>query len=411
MLKDIAIVGYGDSYLTREEAKSGKVKTPLQLAVESTSNALHDANLTTDDIDGLLTGRAPFGDRRWQWNQIIAQELKLATKFSTEVTLHATGNLIMLAYAAMAISSGYVNYVVCVNADNQAVPSRQSQEANAVSESDVWFEMPYGTYAAVMYALVCERYKYEHNISPAQAALAAVNMRKWAINHPIAAMKDKGPITVEDVLKSRVICTPLHLLDCSVYGQPPGAGGAVILTTVERAKKLTDRYIHLLGFGGLNTHEYICAKIDSKTHQGRNIWSTLASTGAKEASEDAYAMAGLSPKDMGIVSISDQFTYIAMMNLEGCGFCKLGEAGRFLEKGGIDYDAGGIPVNTNGGYLSFGQLNQVAEVTRLIEVVRQMRGEPLGKKVDTPRYGLIQAHGGVESCNGVVILGNEVPKK
>jgi len=399
-----AIAGYADAFVTDPR----HYKTPLELAVEVSKGALRDAGLRTSNIDGLLTARAPMGDTRFQWNNILAQELRLAPKYSTEVTIHGGGPVSFVRHAAMAVMSGIVERVLCVATDSFPAPVRSARAHNIFWEADHWFDYPYGAYVPALYGLVAQRYVYEYGVKAEQAARLAVEERKWALRHPMAAMKDKGPITVEDVLESPLIATPFHLLDCAYFGRPFGAAGAFVVTSSEEARKLKGKPVYVLGTGELSVHDNITLRMHPSESRPPELWQTITTSGGKEAAREAFKWASLRPKDVDIAEISDQFTYIGMLNLEDCGFCGKGEAGKFLEEGGADY-GGRLAVNTHGGFLSFGQPGIAGDMNPLmIEAIRQLRGEALGKQVKDARFALVQGHGGVMACHSVAILGNEM---
>jgi len=396
-----AIAGYGDSFIAGQQ----NYRTPLELAVEASRKALETSNLKVEDIDGLLTARAPMGDTRFQWNNILAQELRLAPRYSTEVTIHGGGPVSFVRHAAMAVMSGLVDRVLCVAADSFSVPITNARAHNILWEANHWFDFPYGAYVPALYGLVAQRYIHEYGVKPEQAARLAVEERKWALKHPMAAMKDKGPITTDDVLESAMIATPFHLLDCAYFGKPLGAGGAFIVTSSQEAEKLTDKPVYILGTGELSAHDNITQRMHPSESKPRELWQTITTSGGKEASREAYRWAGLRPQDIDVAEISDQFTYIGMINLEDIGFCGKGEAGGFLENGGADF-GGRLALNTHGGFLSFGQPGIAGDMNPLMtEAIRQLRGEALGKQVRDARYALVQGHGGVMACHSVAILG------
>jgi acetyl-CoA acetyltransferase len=401
----VAIAGYGDSFSLDEE----DYRTPLQLAVEASRKAMKHAGISVADIDGLLTSRAPMGDTRFQWNNILSQELQLSPKYSSEITIHGGGPVSFVRHAMMAIISGVVEIVLCVAADSFSVPAKYVRAHNIFWEANHWFDYPYGAYVPALYGLIAQRYIHEYNVTSEEAAKLAVEERKWAVHHPYAAMRKKGLISVDDVVNSPMIATPFHLLDCAYFGKPLGAAGAFIVTRSSEAKKLTDRPIFVLGTGEFSTHDNISQRIRQNSPQSREFWNTLCMTGGREASREAFRWSGISPKDIDIAEISDQFTYIGMINLEDCGFCEKGKANRFLGEGNCDFDGGRLAVNTHGGFLSFGQPGISCDMNPImIEAIRQLRGEALGKQVKDGRFALVQGHGGVMACHSIAILANEL---
>jgi acetyl-CoA acetyltransferase len=220
---EVAIAGYGDSYAHDENPRPA-----IELAAESTAKAIDDAGVDLDDIDAVITGRPPLSDQRPQWNNIFASYMNIPTEFSTEVTNHGAGVNGTLKHALAAIHGGFADTVLCVSAD---AASLFTDPVEGIPEIDIdreW-ESPYGPFMPSIYGMVAERYMHEHGITKEQMARVAVTSRKWAVRHPHAEMRDKGEITVEDVLSSRTIASPLNLLDCAPYG-PGGTGGALVIT-------------------------------------------------------------------------------------------------------------------------------------------------------------------------------------
>ena len=397
-----AIVGFGDAYADREH-----VKDPLQLAAEATVAALRDAGIGKERLDGLFTGREPWADRRPQWNNIFASYLRLPVRWSSEITIHGAGVNAMLGHAALAVVSGVAEYVLCVQSD--ATPLFIDTTAvGAASDADPQFEYPYGPLIPALYAQAACRYMHEYGITPAQMARVAVAHQDWAVHHPHAAKRAKGRITVETVLASPYVATPFRLWDCATWG-PGGTAGAFVVTTAERARDTAARPIYILGFGACSTHEYLTDRLGLRSSPlPLGTLPNLTTTGARPAADQAYAMAGLSPGDVDLVEAGGNFTTTVLMLLEDFGFCRKGEAGAFVEAGHIDV-GGDLPMDTNGGWLSFGQPGISCGVDPIVEAVRQLRGVPLGLPVPTPRVALTHASGGMLACHSVTLLGPEAP--
>ena len=394
---EAAIVGFGDSYADRDNRK-----TPIQLAVEAIRTALQDAGLRKDDVRGLLCSRAPLADMRPQWNNILASYMKITPEYASEITVHGAGANAMLKHAAIAVISGLLDYVVCVSADAAPLFIDPVYDVPTL-DCDPQFEYPYGPLIPAIYAQAACRYMHEYGITEEQMAKVAVCHQNWAVHHPKAAKGKKGPITVADVLNSRMIASPLRAWNCATWG-PGGTGGALVITTAERARDMTDRPLYLLGFGECETHEYVTDRLALRqSHLPLGRLPNLTTTGAKVAAQRAYEMAGLGPRDMDIVEASANFTHVAMIMIEDLGFCEKGEAGRFVDEGHIDV-GGDLPFDTNGGWLSFGQPGISCVMDPIVEGVRQLRGEALGKQVPGVKRALVHGIGGMLACNSVTIL-------
>jgi acetyl-CoA acetyltransferase len=196
-------------------------------------------------------------------------------------------------------------------------------------------------------------------------------------------------LTVEDVLNSRMVADPLHVNDCCLVSD---GGAAIVLTTVERARNLKQKPIMILGAGEGSTHEHISQSKD------------VTVSGAKFAGERAFAMAGVKPSDIDTAMLYDCFTIVVLMLLEDLGFCKKGEAGAFVQQGGIKL-GGKLPVNTHGGMLSHAAPGYANGIFHLTEAVKQLRGHAKGRQVPDAELALVHGNGGMLSTHAAVILG------
>lgn len=397
-----AIIGTG-MVIAREA--DGVKKTPLQLQVEAAVQALKDAGVTREQIGALFTARSPSSYHVWQFNQRVVNELKVCPTLTSEITSHGAGALGSLQYAAMALETGVVDYVLCTTGDASGLflDSEAKVSTNAAGEADPQFEAPYGPITPSLYAQVAQRYLYETSATNAHMAKVAVEHRKWALHQPYAAMRHKGEITVDDVLNSPMISSPLHLLDCAPWFRG-GIATAVVMTRSDRALQHRPDPIYLAGIGQRITHEWITDRMGLWGVEPAEDRPNLTRTGAVVAANQAYAMAGLSNKDVDLAQCSAPFTHFVLMMLEEFGYCAPGEAGAFVESGGIDYD-GGRPFNTCGGYLSFGQSAQGLYL--LMESIDQLRGRAVGKQVPNPKVALVHGHGGPMACHTVALISNE----
>ena len=244
---------------------------------------------------------------------------------------------------------------------------------------------------------------HEYGITPAMSARVAVENRRWALDHPYAAMRHKGPITVADVLASRMVATPLRMLDCAVW-YPGGIATAMVLTRSDVARARHEKPTLIAGFGQCSTHEWVGERMGGWGYAPLEDGPDLVRTGAQVAARQAYAMAGLKPADIDVAQSSAPFSFANLMMLEELGFCGPGEGGAFVEDGGIDYD-GGLPFNTMGGYLSFGQVAQ--GLYNLHETIDQLWDRAEGRQVSAAKVGLVHGHGGPMACHSVVIVSKE----
>jgi len=250
------------------------------------------------------------------------------------------------------------------------------------------FEFIYGAYIPVIYALAASRYLSVYQATEKDLGAVAVAAREWAIRNPQAIRHTVGPISLDDVLASRPIASPFHLLDCS---SPCEGGGAFLVTTPERARDLTDQPAFVLGTGAHHSHSFISQAPD------------LIQTGAVHSGRAAFAQAGLTADDVDVVELYDAFTINPLLCLEDLGFCGRGEAGDFVLEGRTS-PGGSLPMNTNGGLLSFGHTGDASGLSVLVEGARQVMGTA-GCQVDSAEHALVHTYGGMMGEHYTVILG------
>jgi acetyl-CoA acetyltransferase len=249
------------------------------------------------------------------------------------------------------------------------------------------FETPFRPFLPpTAYALAASRHMHEFGTTREQLAEVAVAARQWALLNPAAW--EKKPLTVAEVLGARMISYPFTVRDICLVTD---GGGAIVLTTPARAKGLKKPPVYVLGCGSAITHASISSMPD------------LTVTGAAESGRQAYAMAGLKAADIDVVELYDAFTINPILFLEDLGFCPKGEGGRFVEGGRIA-PGGRLPVNTNGGGLSYCHPGMYG-LFLLIEAVRQLRGECAARQVPGAETAIAHGNGGVLSSQSTVILG------
>jgi acetyl-CoA acetyltransferase len=378
-----AIVGFAE--MTPQKGAGGK--TPLGIIGEVAREAIADAGLEKKDIDGLLTGMA-IGDYSVLWPSVVADYLHLQPKYFNQVELGGASAAGMVWRAAAAIEAGMCHNVLCVlgdSWDSKTTTLRPPPFPRIEAE----FDAPYGLIAANPgYALIARRHMAEFGTTPEQMAKVAVDQRKSACKNPAALFGNKA-ISIDDVLNSRMIVDPLHLLEIV---SPCTGGGAFIVTSAERAKRGPHRPVYLLGAGEAGGHCGI-------TH-ARSLTTSLV----KPAAESAFKMAGVTPKDMDFVQPYDCYTITVIVTLEDAGFCRKGEGGRFVAEHDLSYK-GDFPCNTHGGQLSFGQPGLAGGMSHVIEGVRQLMGRGGERQVKDATLGYINGNGGIMSEQCSLILG------
>ncbi len=252
------------------------------------------------------------------------------------------------------------------------------------------YEAPYGSTLVGAYAMAARRHMHEYGTTSEQLAEIAVGVREYAGLNPSAMYRD--PITVDDVLSSRMIADPLHKLDCCVVTD---GGGAFIMTTAERARDLPQPPVYVLGAAASQTHWNIGQMPD------------FTSTAAASCGPEALARAGITADDIDVLQLYDSFTITVLLLLEGLGLCGKGEGGAFVSEGHLRR-GGRVPLNTDGGGLSSSHPG-MRGIFLIIEAVRQLRGQAGEAQVPDCDIAVACGSGGSLSCIGTVVLGNEHP--
>lgn len=359
-------------------------RTPLGIIANVARDAIADAGLKKSDVDGLLTGWA-LSDYSVLWPSVVADYLHIQPSYVNQVELGGASAAGMVWRAAAAIQGGMCHTVLCVLGDRRA----RARQMPPFPSIEAEFDAPYGLIAANPgYALIAQRHKHEYGTTAEQMAKVAVDQRKSACRNP-AALFGHTEIDVDDVLASRMIVDPLHLLEIV---SPCTGGGAFVVTSRERAKDGPHPPVVLLGAGEAGGHSSI-------TH-ARNLTTSLVAP----AAEAAFRMAGVGPRDMDFVQPYDCYTITVIVTLEDAGFCDKGEGGRFVAEHDLSY-AGDFPCNTHGGQLSFGQPGLAGGMSHVIEAARQLMDRGEARQVPGARIGYVNGNGGIMAEQCGLVLG------
>ena len=380
----VAIVGAADTEV-------GKVPQfgATALCVDAARRALDDAGITKDQVDGLVTCNS-MAEPHMYHAEAIAEYLQIYPRFCVSATAGGGTTFSVLHQAAMAIESGVCDTVLISMADSLRTGlSREQAMVLQSSTGHPQFEIPYGATVPAYYALIARAHMDTYGTTPEQLAAVAVSARKHAALNANAQMREI--ISVDDVLGSRMIADPLHLLDCSLVSD---GGAAVILTSAERANDFPHAPVYILGAGEGHGHEHIS--------QARS----LTSSAAVESGRRAFKMAGLVPADIDVAEIYDCFTPVVLIELEDLGFCEKGEAGAFVEAGETAL-GGSLPMNTHGGLLSHCHPGNPGSMFALTEAVTQLRHDAGARQVENAEVALAHAQGGIMSSHATLILGRE----
>jgi acetyl-CoA C-acetyltransferase len=348
-------------------------KSVAQLHVECARGALEDAGLTKDDIDGYFcAGDAPgFGAMS------MADYMGLRNLRHMDSTETGGSSYILhVGHAAEAIAAGKCSVALITLAGKPLTTQGGGggRPGNFAAAPESAFEMPYGGTTHNQYAMCATRHMHEFGTTSEQLAWIKVAASHHAQYNPNAFLKDV--VTVEEVLASPMIATPLHRMDCCVVTD---GGGALIVTSPEVAKRLNRPKVKVIGAGEAPKGTY-GGKVD------------LTFSGAAWSGPKAFAEAGVTPSDIKYASIYDSFTITVLMQLEDLGFCKKGEGGKFVADGNLISGVGKLPFNTDGGGLCNNHPTNRGGITKVIEAVRQLRGEA-HPKVQVPNCDLAIAHG------------------
>ncbi|HEX6167368.1 MAG TPA: acetyl-CoA acetyltransferase [Acidimicrobiales bacterium] len=358
------------------------------LEVAMIRQALDDAGLTLDDVDGVACAGQPAG---------LAEFLGIRPRYLDGTTVGGSSYELHVEHAAAAIAAGLCDVVVGVYASTPRSNRRRPGGGGpggpggpppGPNPAFAW-EVPYGLRLPIgAYALAASRHMAVYGTTPEQLAQIAVDTRRWAAMNPNARFRD--PITVDDVLESPMVVSPLHLLDCCLVTD---GAGAFVITSAERARDLARPPVYVLGAATGGTHSMITEMPD------------LTVTGGAVSGPAAFEMAGIKPDDVDLVMGYDSFTITALLHLEDLGFCAKGEGGAFVEDGKLG-PGGSLPMNTNGGGLSYTHPGMYG-MFLLVEAVRQLRGEAGERQIDDHRIAVAHGSGGVLSTMGTVVLGTE----
>jgi acetyl-CoA acetyltransferase len=370
-----AIVGAAESDLGQVAAGFNVI----DLMAQGIARAADDAGIGIHDIDGIFC--ATTQSRTSGLN--LSEYLGISPRYIDSTILGGSSFEFHVAHALAALQLGLCEVAAIAYGSTQRSIGRQNASVREVNP----YETPYRPFLpSTVYALAASRHMHDFGTTREQMAAVAVAARQWAMMNPVAW--EKKPLTVPEVLGARMVSYPFTVRDICLVTD---GGGAIIMTTPERAESLKKAPVYVLGCGSAITHANISSMPD------------LTVTGAVESGRQAFAMAGMKPADIDVVELYDAFTINTILFLEDLGFCPKGEGGRFADDGRIA-PGGVLPVNTNGGGLSYCHPGMYG-LFLLIEAVRQLRGECGVRQVAGAETAIAHGNGGVLSSQSTVILG------
>src|SRR5437763_10811317 len=349
-------------------------KSLFQLHAEVAQGALEDAGLSKTDIDGYFCAS---GDTPGLGPLSAIDYLGLKLRHMDSTDTGGSSYLLQVGHAAEAIALGKCDIALIPLAGRRRVEGRATGTAPRtppVPMPESGFELPYAPATANMYAMAAMRHMHQYGTTSEQLAWVKVAASEHAQYNPHAMLQNV--VTVEEVVNSPMIADPLHRLDCCVISD---GGGAIILAKPEIAKSLKRPLVKVRGAGEAPKHQ-MGGKVDL-TYSGA-VWSGPA----------AFAEAGVKPADIKYASIYDSFTITVVMQIEDLGFCEKGQGGRFVSDGNLIAGNGKLPFNTDGGGLCNNHPSNRGGLTKVVEAVRQLRGEA-HPKVQVANCDLALAHG------------------
>jgi acetyl-CoA acetyltransferase len=381
MGRRVAIVGAALSDCGRVDDKS-----PFELHYQAASRALGDAGLDKGDVDGFASSGtgllAPVE---------LAEYLGLRPTWVDGTGVGGSTWEFMVEHATAAIAEGHAEVVVLAYGSTaRADLKRHDRRANLSfgSRGPVQFDAPYGHALIAKYAMAARRHMHEFGTTIDQLAEIAVSTRANASLNPEAYYRE--PITIDDVNGAPLVADPLTTLHCCIRSD---GGGAVVLTSEDRARDLAPRPLWVLGTG------------EAVSHTTMSEWDDFTESPAVRSGKLAFERAGVSPDDIDVCEIYDAFTPMVLLSFEALGFCKKGEGGPFVEGGMMRVD-GSLPTNTDGGGLSACHPG-MRGIFLLVEAVRQLRGQAGDRQVPGARLACVNGTGGWFSSASTAILGVE----
>ena len=383
--RDIAIVAYGETPIER---RSGK--TTFEFAAAAMEQILSRTGLRPADIGGFATNIAHSESANQYATAYLCDSLGLTPRFM-QVSDHGGGAaLASVSRGAMALQAGLCDCVLVLGAD---APTTQWHGKNLGFRPEFWdptgIQGPPGAFGFLMH-----RYMHQYQLKFEALGKLAVTQRDGALANPNALPSLRKAITLDDYLNSRIVSSPLRLLDSVMFAD---GGAGVLMMRTERARAL-----------GLTRFVHPTAYAEITNFNGRATLPDITQTGFSVVGPEVLDKAGLKPAGVRMFHPYDDFLIAVMLQLEQSGFCKGGEGSDFLLATDISR-TGALPINTGGGQISCGQIGLASGFTNLVEAVRQMFGEAEGRQVTDPRNALVTGigiipYGGNWSVSAAMIL-------
>ncbi len=372
------ITGVGLTNFGRHEGQSS-----LDLMTTAAAAALTDSGLVRKDIDGLVCGYSTTMPHI-MLSTLFAEHFGLQPRYAHAVQVGGATGFAMIMAAHLIVRGGAADNVMVVAGENRLTGQTRDMTMQTLAQAGhVRYEVPLGATVPAYYGLVASRYMHEHSLAEADLAELAVLMRKHAMSHPGAQLRD--PITVADVLASAPIAPPLKLMDCC----PISDGGAAFIISHE---PVNAHSLRIRGCSQAHTHQHVTAAPD------------LTQFGARASMERAMSEAGIAISDVGYAAVYDSFTITLAILLEEIGLCARGESGRIAASGYFSAD-GVVPLNTHGGLLSYGHCGVAGALAHLAETHLQLTRRAGARQIASePSIAMLHGDGGIMSSHVSMIM-------
>ena len=381
-MRPVAIVGVGESRVGRLRGMSA-----LRLTVEASRAAMQDAGVSASAIDGVLTRNLDM-DVTYMHSQYVAKHLGIQPRFTTDINLGGATAIAMLEQAALLISTGVCNLVLCAYGENRRT-SWAFERHGKIRMGCEDFEECYGlTWGMGPHALAAQRHMFEFGTISRQLGMIAVAQRQFAIHHPNAEFRE--PLSLEDYEQSPCLIAPLRKYDLAYLFD---GGAAMVVASLDWGRDHSAAPVSILGIGQAHSGEHIayCANM-----------VTTTTTPARQAGQQVFRAAQMGQQDIDVALLYDDTTYGVLVQLEDFGFCGKGEGGPFVEDGHLGPN-GDLPVNPHGGHLSQAHLDGMSHI---VEAVRQLRGQAGCRQIEGANTALVSGFGGVFAASTAAILGS-----
>ena len=379
----VAITGVGQSKFGKRSDASLR-----ELAFEAYNSALDDADLESSAIDGSVVCSATHYDKQRSPAGVVSEYLGLSPKPTFNVEAACSSSAVGLRIAWSLIASRLHDVIAVVGVQKMTELSSAEIQELMGRAGDVMWESPFGTSMPAYYAMYANAHMAKYGTTEEDMALVTVKNRKYGAKNPQAMFQK--PITVEEVLNSRLVAKPLKMFDCCANAD---GAACLVVTSAERAKKITDRPVWIAGIGLASSPMSLAGR--------KGPLTSFEVT--KNAAKSAYEMARVKPVDVDIAEVHDSFSITEILNYEDLGFAKPGKGAKLLRNNETEL-GGKIPVNIDGGLISKGHPVGATGASQITSLVHQLRREAGDVQVDGAKIGLAQNIGGIGMYSAVSIL-------